>query len=201
MMKTEQINRLEKLFGRELSDEQKERLGRIASVLGLDDDDSMWEIIASMEYQRVYYEDLPKKIAAASQEIVQGFSVAAEKEMGRAQSLLAERVAEQAKKMSQRLNVEALLPMGLAAIICLLAYGCLTMWAGFRLGSGQGYSPEWLLRMPSGFLMAGLLMAGGVYLGIDAAKEYAEDGKGWKRKTLIVLAMLAPGGIFASLAL
>ena len=202
-MKDEQIRRLELILERELSDGEKDRMNRIKQILGLADDDVVWEVIAAMEFQRSYYDELPQKIAAASAEIVKGISAVAEKEVGRAQSLLAESVAEQAKKMSLRLNMETLLPMGLAALVCLLVYGSLSMWVGFSLGSGHARSPEWLLRMPSGFLMAGLCAAGGLFLGVYAGREYAEDGKGWWKRglTAVALVMLAFGGMIFAFAL
>ena len=192
-MKTEQMRRLEKLLDRALSEAETERLVRIKNVLGLADDDTVWDILAAMEYQRSYYEELPQKIAAASAEILQGISLAAEKEMGRAQSLLAESVAEQAKKISLRINMETLLPMGLVALISLLAYGSLLMWAGFLLGSDQVYSPAWLLRMPSGLLMGGLCLAGGLFLGVYAGQEFAKGHRGWWKRMLVALAKLVAG--------
>jgi hypothetical protein len=101
-MNSEQIRRLEKLLDRELGIEEKERLARIQRVLAIDDSDALWDVVAAMEYQRAFYEELPEKIAEASTEVLQGISIAAEKEMGRAQSLLAENVAGLAKKMSLR---------------------------------------------------------------------------------------------------
>jgi len=154
-----------------------------------------------MEYQRAYYEELPPKIAAASTEILQEISVAAEKEMGRAQSLLAENVAEQARKMSLRLNVETLLPMGLVALLCLLAYGSLLMWAGYCLGTGYMQDIALILRVPSGFLMAALCLAGSLFLGVHAGREFAVEGKGWRKKTIVALALLVLGAFVVSQAI
>jgi hypothetical protein len=193
-MNTEQIRRMEKLLDRELSGEEKERLGRIQGVLKLTDSDALWDVLAALEYQRTYYEELPTRVAAASTEILQGITLAAEKEAERAQSLLAESVVEQAKKMSLRLNVETLLPMGLVALVCQLLYGSLLMWAGFLLGTGEMNTPVWLLRMPSGFIMAGLCMAGGLYLGVHAGWAYADEAKGWLKKAFVALVMLIAGG-------
>jgi hypothetical protein len=120
---------------------------------------------------------------------------------GRAQSLLAESVAEQAKKMSLRINVETLLPMGLVALICLLAYGSMLMWAGFCLGSRYVQDMALILRMPSGFLMSGLCAAGGLLLGVYAGREFAEAGKGWWKKMLVSLVMLVSGAVITSFAL
>jgi hypothetical protein len=154
-----------------------------------------------MEYQKAYYEELPQKIATASTEILQKISDFAEAEARRAQGKLAESVAEQARKLSLRVNMETLLPMGLAALVSLLAYGSLLLWAGFRTGSGQMHAPVRILRMPSGVLMGGLLLGGGLFLGVHAAREFADGGGKWKKKMLAALAMLAPGGVLISLAL
>ena len=88
----------------------------------------------------------------------------------------------------------ALLPMGLATLVSLLAYGSLMLWAGFQIGSGQGRETAWILRVPSGILIGGLLLGGGLFLGVHAAMAFAEGEKAWKRKILVALVMLVPGG-------
>ena len=200
-MNAERITRLEKLLNRELSAEEKERLRRIQDTLKISDEDSLWDVLAAMEYQRAYYEELPQKIATASTDILRGISNAAEAEARRAQGRLAESVAELAQKLAVRINMATLLPMGLAALVSLLAYGSLMLWAGFRLGSGRVHDPAWILRMPSGLLMGGLLLGGGLFLGLHAAKEFADGGGEWKKRMLAALAMLLPGGIIMSFAL
>jgi hypothetical protein len=200
-MNAERITRLEKLLNRELSAEEKERLRRIQDMLQISDEDSLWDILTAMEYQRAYYEELPQKIAAASLEILNGISDAADREAARAQRHLAESVAELAQKLAVRINMATLLPMGLAALISLLAYGSLMLWAGYGLGSGRAHPPELLLRMPSGVLMGGLLLGGGLFLGVHAAKEFADGGGEWKKRILAALAMLVPGGGIMSFAL
>ena len=200
-MNAERITRLEKLLNRELSAEEKERLRRIQDTLQISAEDSLWDILAAMEYQRAYYEELPAKIAAASTDILQGFSEAADREAARARRHLAESVAELAQKLAARINMATLLPMGLAALVSLLAYGSLMLWAGFRIGSGRAHDPAWIPRMPSGVLMGGLLLGGGLFLGLHAAKEFADGGGEWKKRMLAALAMLVPGGIIMSFAL
>jgi len=199
-MSADAITRIEKLRGFKFSEEEATRLHEIGGALNLRDDDAVWSLLAALEYQRTYYEGLPAKIAGASTSILQGITEAAEAEARRAQSTLAESVVEQARKLSLRINMETLLPMGLAALVCQLAYGSLLMWAGFRLGSGQANSPEWLLRVPSGFLMAGLLFAGGLLIVVPAGKAFAEGDKGWLKKTLIAASLLVPGAVILSLA-
>jgi hypothetical protein len=198
-MNAERITRLEKLLNRELSAAEKDRLRRIQDTLQISAEDPLWDILTAMEYQKAYYEELPQKIATASTDILRGISDAAEAESQRAQGKLAESVAELAQKLALRINMATLLPMGLAALVCLLAYGSLMLWAGFQIGSGQGHHPAWILRMPSGVLTGGLLLGGGLFLGVHAAKEFADGGK-WKKRMLVALVMLIPGGIVFSLA-
>ena len=197
-MNADAITRIEKVRGHRFTEEEADRLREIGAALNLRDDDAVYDILAAMEYQRTYYEELPAKIAAASTEILQGISEAAEGEARRAQSLLAESVAEQARKLSVRINMETLLPMGLVALICLLAYGSLLMWAGYCLGSRQVHDMVLILRVPSGFLIAGLCAAGGLILGVHTGREFAE-GKGWRMRMLVALAMLIAGGAMLSL--
>ena len=199
-MNAERITRLEKLLNRELFAEEKERLRRIQDTLCIADDDSLWDVLTAMEYQKAYYEELPQKIATASADILRGISDAAEAETRRAQGRLAESVAELAQKLAVRVNMATLLPMGLAALVSLLAYGSLMLWAGFRLGSGRVHDPAWILRMPSGLLMGGLFIVGGVFLGLHAAKELADGGREWKKRILAALVMLVPGGVMFSFA-
>jgi hypothetical protein len=200
-MSTDAITRIEKLRGHTLSAEEASRLREIGDALNLRSDDALWDILAAMEYQRAFYQELPEKIAGASAEILQGISLAAEKEAVAAQARLADSVVEQAKRLSVKINYVSLLPIGIAALVCLLAYGSLLLWAGFRIGSGQAHPPELLLQMPSGLLMGGLCLGGGIFLGTYAAKEFSEGGKGWRKQILAALAMAIPGGIAVSLAL
>ena len=200
-MSADAITRIEKLRRQKLSEEEAARLRGIGDALNLRPDDAVLDILAAMEYQRVFYEALPEKIAGASTEILRGFSVAAEKEASAAQARLADSVVEQAKKLSVKINYASLLPMGLTALICLLAYGSLLLWAGFCIGSGRAHPPELMLRMPSGLIMGGLCLTGGILLGVRAAKDFAEGEKGWHKAMLAALALLLPGGVITSLAL
>ena len=107
----------------------------------------------------------------------------------------------QARKLSLRINMETLLPLGVLALVCLLAYGSLLMWAGFCLGSGQAPNMTLILRMPSGILMGALCLAGSLLLGVHAGREFAEEGRGWRKKAIVALALLLLGGFVASQAL
>jgi len=200
-MNTNRLEKLEKLLARTLSVEEKARLQNIGHTLGIGDNDALWDVVSAMEYQRTYYEELPQKIAAASADILHGLAEAAEAEARLAQGRLAESVAALAQKLAVRINFSTLLPMGLCALVCLLAYGSLSMWAGFCLGTGQMHDTALVLRLPSGLLMAGLLFAGGVFLGVHAATAFAEEDKGWRKQTLAAIAMLLPSCVIICLTL
>ena len=199
-MNTEHIKRLEKLTGRKLSGDEVARLGRIQSVLNLTDNDALWDVLAALEYQRTFYEALPAKVAAASTEILQGISDAAKAETQRAQSLLTKSVVEQAQKLSVEINMGTLLPLGLVALLCLLAYGSLLMWAGYSLATRNVQEMALVLRMPSGFLMGGLCLAGGLFLFVYTGKDFSAGEDGWWKRGIAALVLLVVGGVIASIA-
>lgn len=85
--------------------------------------------------------------------------------------------------------------MGLFALICLLAYGSLMLWAGFRIDTGRDIPLALLLHMPSGWLISGLCLVAGVFCGWGAATEFAEGEKGWWRKGITAFGFTAVGVI------
>ena len=85
--------------------------------------------------------------------------------------------------------------MWLLALICLLAYGSLMLWAGFRIDTGRDIPLAALLHMPSGWLISGLCLATGVFCGTLSAMSFAEAEKVWHKKGLIALFFLMLGGI------
>ena len=66
-MSMDSVIELGKACGRELSQAEAARLREVGSRLHLREDDALWPLLAAMEYQRVYYEALPEKIAGASE--------------------------------------------------------------------------------------------------------------------------------------
>ncbi len=159
-MNKEKIGHIEKLLGRELSEEEQERLARIQDILGIADNDALWDILIALEYQRAFYEALPEKISGASGVILAQLSATADKEIAHAQSRLAEAVEEHAKTLSTKMRISALVIRGLGALASLLLYGSLLMWAGYCIGAGglqnQTQPLAMLLRMPAGVLIGGL---------------------------------------------
>ena len=150
---------LSKACGRELSEAEAARLREVGSRLNLRDDDALWPLLAAMEYQRIYYEALPEKIAGASRAIMDGMTAAAEKETAAAQAKLTNSVVKEAQNLASKIQYGKLVPMWL------LAYGSLMLWAGFRIDTGRDMPLAAILHMPSGWLVSGLCLAAGVFCG------------------------------------
>ena len=186
---------LGKACGRELSEAEAARLREVGNKLNLRDDDALWPLLAAMEYQRIYYEALPEKIAGASRTIMDGMAAAAEKETAAAQARLTDSVVEEARNLASKMQFGKLVPMWLFALICLLAYGSLMLWAGFRIDTGRDVPLAAVLHMPSGWLISGLCLATGVFCGTLSAMSFAEAEKVWHKKGLVALFFLMLGGI------
>ena len=200
-MSMDAIIRIEKARGQKISEEEAARLRGIGDMLNLRADDALWDIVAALEYQRVFYEALPDKIAGASSEILQNIAVAAEKESAAAQARLTESVVEQAKRLSTKIQYTTLLPMGIAALVCVLFYGSLLLWAGYSLGSGKTQPPDLLLRMPSGWLIGGLCLAMGLFRGVVTAGNFAASETGWGKGLLMALGFLMAGAVMVSFSI
>ena len=186
---------LGKACGRELSEAEAARLREVGNKLNLRDDDALWPLLAAMEYQRIYYEALPEKIAGASRTIMDGMAAAAEKETAAAQARLTDSVVEEARNLASKIQFGKLVPMWLFALICLLAYGSLMLWAGFRIDTGRDVPLAAVLHMPSGWLISGLCLATGVFCGTLSAMSFAEAEKVWHKKGVVALFFLMLGGI------
>lgn len=191
---------LEKLLGRELGDEEKERLQRIQDTLRIGPNDALWAIIAAMEYPRIYYEELPEKIRAVTAKIFEDIADASEKEVVLAQSRLAESVVKQAERLSRKHHLQTWLTWGAAASFLLLFYGSFLLWAGFRLGSGQAQPPA-LLRMPVGIILAAICLCCGISFGMLTAKKFSEENRNWRKFLLAAVAFIASGGCITALTL
>ena len=191
---------LGKACGRELSEAEAARLREIGNRLNLREDDALWPLLAAMEYQRVYYEALPDKIAGASRAIMDGMAAAAEKETATAQARLTDSVVEEARNLASKIQYGKLVPMWLLALICLLAYGSLMLWAGFRIDTGRNIPLVAILHMPSGWLISGLCLAAGLFCGVLSAKSFVEEKKGiWKQGISALLLIFTGCSMFVYL--
>lgn len=191
---------LGKACGRELSEAEAARLREAGSRLNLREDDALWPLLAAMEYQRIYYEALPEKIAGASRAIMDGMAAAAEKETAAAQAKLTDSVVQEAQNLASRIQYGKLVPMWLLALICLLAYGSLMLWAGFRIDTGRDMPLAAVLHMPSGWLISGLCLAAGLFCGVLSVKSFVEEKKGiWKQGISALLFIFTGCSMFAYL--
>lgn len=66
-MSMDSVIDLGKVCGRKLSEAETARLRETGNKLNLREDDALWPLLAAMEYQRIYYEALPEKIAGSVQ--------------------------------------------------------------------------------------------------------------------------------------
>jgi len=108
-----------------------------------------------------------------------GMAAAAERETAAAQARLTDSVVKEAEYLASKIQYGKLVPLWLLALICLLAYGSLMLWVGFRIDTGRDMPLAAVLHMPSGWLISGLCLVAGVFCGGVAAKEFAEAEKGW----------------------
>jgi len=200
-MDAKKLDRLERLLDRQLFAEEKDRLRRIQDILGIKNDDGIWDVLIAMEYQRTYYEALPEKISQAAAEVFNSLSLAAEKEVARAQSRLAESVVEQAKKLSLKTHVHTWIMWGTLMLVLLLFFGGLLLWAGYSIGSGHTQPPALLLKMPVGIILGALCFCCGIFYGVLAAQDFAACKTSWRKRGLAALGCLAPGGWIFSVAL
>lgn len=63
--KPEIVAMIEDIRGRELSDEEAERLLRVQHVLNIKENDALWAVIIALEHYQRMYEDIPPQVEAA----------------------------------------------------------------------------------------------------------------------------------------
>lgn len=164
-MNREVSEALQKLLGRDLESAERDRLERIQDALNLGPNDSLWAIIAALEFQRTYYEKLPEKIRQESAKVCANISEMAEKEVANAQARLAESVVAQAEKLSQVIHIKTWLMWGCLVLFLLAFFGCLNMWAGYCIGTGKAQPMLLILHMPAGVLLGFLGILVSIFLG------------------------------------
>lgn len=192
---------LGKMCGRELSEAEAARLREVGSRLNLREDDALWPLLAALEYQRIYYEALPEKIAGASRAIMDGMAAAAEKETAAAQAKLTKSVVKEAEYLASKIQYGKLVPLWLLALICLLAYGSLMLWAGFRIDTGRDIPLAEVLHMPSGWLISGLCLITGGFFFVLSGKIFLADGGGWWKTGVLAMGLIMAGAAIFVLSL
>lgn len=121
-----------------------------------------------------------------------GMAAAAEKETATAQARLTNSVVREVRNLALKIQYDRLAPMELFALICLLAYGSLMLWAGFRIETGRDVPLAAVLHMPSGWLISGLCLTVGLFYGVIAAREFAEGNRRWCKRFLAAIICFLP---------
>ena len=173
------IKHLERMRGSKVTREEYHRLTMMQQALNLQDDDAVWMLFLAMEYQKVYYEQMPKKITDTTSELLRRVRETADREAANAQNRLIQSVIEQTEKLTARVHIVPLMPIYLLILLCLMAFGSVTYWAGLCSGLGNPLPLEMVLNTPTGIIIGGMTLTTAVFcLGISFWK-IAYDQKGW----------------------
>ena len=189
------IKHLERMRGSKVTREEYPRLTMMQQALNLQDDDAVWMLFLAMEYQKAYYEQLPKKISDTTSELLKRVRETADREAANAQNRLIQSVIEQTEKLTARVHIVPLMPIYLLIILCLMVFGSLTYWAGLCAGLGKPLPLEAVLNIPAGPVIGGMTLTAITFcLGISFWK-IAYDQNGWL--TPMVTALGLSGVMFA----
>ena len=144
------IKHLERMRGSKVTREEYHRLTMMQQALNLQDDDAVWMLFIAMEYQKAYYEQLPKKITDSTSELLKRVRETADHEAANAQNRLIQSVIEQTEKLTARVHIMPLMPIYLLIILCLMVFGSMSYWAGLCSGLGKPLPMETVLDIPAG---------------------------------------------------
>ena len=140
------------------------------------DDDAVWMLFLAMEYQKSFYETLPRKISDTTSELLKRVRETADREAANAQNRLIQSVIDQTEKLTARVHIVPLMPIYLLIILCLMAFGSLTYWAGLCAGLGKPLPLEEVLNIPAGILIFGLATTSALfYFGLFLWKLARDD--------------------------
>lgn len=139
--------------GSKVTREEYHRLTMMQQALNLQDDDAVWMLFLAMEYQKAYYELLPKKISDTTSELLKRVRETADREVANAQNRLIQSVIEQTEKLTARVHIMPLMPIYLLIILCLMAFGSMSYWAGLCAGLGRPLPLENVLNLPAGTVL------------------------------------------------
>ena len=148
-------------------------------ALNLKDDDAVWMLFLAMEYQKAYYEQLPKKISETTSELLKRVRETADREAANAQNRLIQSVIEQTEKLTACVHIVPLMSIYLLIILCMMAFGSVTYWAGLNAGLGRPLPLETILSIPAGTVLGCMTLTAITFcLGVSFWK-IAYDQKGW----------------------
>ena len=202
-----------KVLGRQPSEDERGRLYRIRDALGLRDNDAFWYIVLVLEHYDSLYRDYPSQIRDEARRTIEearrAFAVAAEVEAAKAQTALAQQVAETSVAIARKLAER---PVGIHRITAMFAgavgFGAFCMTAGFKVAGGErplGWShgdnasiATLVLCAPAGWMVFALALPvafHGAKVGWNIAHEVAAEpvgrGLGWGLVGLCLLVTAA----------
>ena len=80
----------------------------------------------------------------------------ADREATNAQNRLIQSIIEQTEKLTARVHIMPLMPIYLLIILCLMAFGSVSYWAGLCAGLGKPLPLENVYYVPAGVVLGGL---------------------------------------------
>ena len=183
------IKHLERMRGSKVTREEYHRLTMMQQALNLQDDDAVWMLFLAMEYQKAYYEQLPKKISDTTSELLKRVRETADREAANAQNRLIQSVIEQTEKLTARVHIVPLMPIYLLIILCLMAFGSMSYWTGLCAGLGRPLPLETVLDIPAGTVLGCMTLTTIAFcLGV-AFWKIAYDQKGWLPPMVVSLSL------------
>ena len=192
-------DRCKRVWGREATKEEILLLQRIRDGLKLREDDALWDILIALQLQKFYYDELPGKIGNTISDSLKKLEKAAEIEVQKAQGTLAESVVEQAQKLAGTSSLTTLLFSVAAVLFCAILACSISMWAGYAIGLGKPVSPDLLLRVPAGLVLAAVSLGSGIFLLLQGAHEFAASrAKTFRKKAAVGLGAVLVGALILS---
>lgn len=192
--------RCKRVWGREATKEEILLLQTIRDGLKLREDDTLWDILIALQTQKFYYDELPGKISETVSGVLKELEKSAEIEVKKAQGKLAESVVEEAQKLAGTTSLTTLFSTVATVLFCAVLVCSISMWAGYAIGSGRPVSPDLLLRVPAGLVLAAVALGSGIFLLLQVAHDAASASKAktFKKKVAIGLGAVVIGALVLS---
>lgn len=172
---------MKKFCDGKLTPEQEARVREVAVRLQIREDDAVWQLLEAMEYQRIFYEKLPKRIEDTSGKLLKNIKETAEAEVAKSKTELTKSIVQEARYLASKIQWSEVLPLLIVGIISMFAYTALSMWAGFQLGAGEIRPIRDVLLIPwTPLVCLGIGLCGVFYL-LPSLKKLCdqEEYAGW----------------------
>ncbi len=146
-MSTDIVTALEQLRGRQLTQDEAERIRFVQQSLGIRENDALWSIFVMLDYFHGLYEVMPERIAAAGRAAVEKVEASAEPVVTTAawkvQQDLAKDIGKAVNDVSTRTARKAVwqwIVAGLAVgAACTFTAGWISYDRGHKAGQAEGY--------------------------------------------------------------